>query len=79
MTDKSINVSIEEIISNMLISREDKEYLYRNWVEAQTGLSADDYDIVWKNDRIAGTKLHQSMESISITITLNKDGTIDVS
>ena len=79
MTDDRINISIEELISNMLISKEDKEYLYHGWIEAQTGLSTDDYDILWKNDCIVGAKLHQAFKKIQLTITLNKDGTIDVS
>ena len=79
MTDQTINISIEEVISNMLISKEDKEYLYCSWIEAQTGLSANDYDILWENDRITGAKLHQAFKKIQLTITLNKDGTIDVS
>lgn len=79
MTDNHINISIEEVISNMLISKEDKEYLYHSWIEAQTGLSTDKYDVLWENDRIIGVKLHQAFKKIQLTITLNKDGTIDVS
>lgn len=74
---RSFTVSIEDVISNMLIDKSQKEYLYRSWIESNSGLKHSDYTILWQNDRIVGIRLEKAAECINLTITIDKDGTID--
>ena len=71
---RSFTVSIEDVISNMLIDKSQKEYLYHAWVHNQTGMKKNEYDIIWKEGRIQGIKLHKAMEYIQIKLTIDKNG-----
>lgn len=74
---RSFTVSIEDVISNMLIDKSQKEYLYRSWIESNSNLKRSDYTILWQNNRIIGIRLKKAAEYINLTITIDKGGTID--
>lgn len=74
---RSFTVSIEDVISNMLIDKSQKEYLYRSWIESNSDLKRSDYTILWQNDRIIGIRLKKAAEYVNLAITIDKDGTID--
>ena len=74
---RSFTVSIEDVISNMLIDKSQKEYLYRSWIESNSDLKRSDYTILWQNHRIIGIRLKKAAEYVNLAITIDKDGTID--
>lgn len=71
---RSFTVSIEDVISNMLIDKSQKEYLYHAWVHSQTGMKKNEYDIVWKEGRIQGIKPRKAIEYIQLELTIDKNG-----
>lgn len=68
MIDRTIEVSLEDIISNMDITKEQKEELYRH----SANLS-DSGTVLWENDRIVGFRPHQAIKCITGTITIGDD------
>lgn len=74
MNNRKISISLEEVISNMLITKEQKEELYRR----ATSISEENGTIIWKDDRIVGMKMHKPMEFIKIEMTINKDGEVEI-
>ena len=67
---KRMDISLEGIISNMLISKEQKEELYL----AAAGVTPDQGRAIWKDDKIEGLQLFQPMEKLSMVIKIDKEG-----
>lgn len=72
--DRTITISLEEVISNMLITKEQKEELYRG----ATDIPEDKGTIIWENDRIVGMRMHEPMEYIKLTVKINDKGEVEI-
>lgn len=71
MNDRTLNFSMEDIISNMDIPNKDKERLY---LEVLRQKGTKDCTVIWRNNRIVGFRPNQSMEKISLIIKIDNDG-----
>lgn len=67
---KQINVSLESIINNMDLTNEQKEKLYRDFINVPLDKGA----VVWENNKIAGFKLYSTFKCVHMTISIDKDG-----
>mgnify|MGYP001772130861 CR=1 FL=1 len=65
--DRTLSVSMEDIISNMDIPNKDKEHLYLD-VLRQQGVT--DVTVVWSEGKIVGFSPNQPMEQVSLTIKI---------
>ena len=70
--DSELKVDLIEIISNSDMSKEQKEDTVLSWLN----LTRDQATVVWDNGKISHVKLIRSMETVNITITIDKDDTI---
>ena len=74
LINRSMTIDLLSIISNMDITKEQKEDLA---LKAMM-LTKEDARVIWKDDRIEGIRLNKGIEKIELTIVINKNGEIEV-
>lgn len=66
LMNRTIQIKLEDIISNMQISNEQKEELYLRII----GMTNEQGSVVWQGNKIVAFKPHQAMERISLTLKI---------
>jgi hypothetical protein len=70
-------IRLEDIISNMDLTKEQKEEFYLRILEQDAGVSPEDGKVLWEDDKIKGFQLYANIEHVDVTVTISEDG-IDV-
>ena len=73
LINRSMTIDLLSIISNMDITKEQKEDLA---LKAMM-LTKEDARVIWKDNRIEGVRLNKGIEKIELTIVINKNGEIE--
>lgn len=75
MTEKQelFSVSLEELISSMQISKEQREQLYIDVIKES--LQDSNPTVLWEDDKIVGFKTSKSTKVITITLDYSTGGT----
>ena len=69
-----LRIDIEEFINSAAESLgiSDKEHLEEMYLKG-LGLTKEDGEVVWENDKIIGFKPYKSCEYVSVKVTIDKD------
>ena len=75
MTEKQepLSVSLEELISSMQISKEQREQLYTDIIKES--MQDSNPTVLWEDDKIVGFKTSKSAKVITITLDCSTEGT----
>ena len=69
--NKRFHIDIEALI-NSTANTSDKEYLEEMYLKG-LGLTKEDGEVVWEDDKIIGFKPYKPCEYVSVKITIDKD------
>lgn len=72
VNDKCISIDLLEVVSNMKISKEQKEEMILSYLE----LTKEQAIVDFEGERIKQVRLVQPIESVDITLTIDKEGEI---
>lgn len=75
MTEKqeALSISLEELISSMQISKEQREQLYTDIIKES--MQDSNPTVLWEDDKIVGFKTSKSAKVITITLDYSTEDT----